>query len=361
MAQRDYYQVLNVERDADGRTIKKAYRALALKYHPDRNSDPEAEMLFKEASEAYEVLSDTKKRQLFDQHGFAGLKNSGFSGFDGVGIDDIFSSFGDIFGDLFGFGRQRRYSGRGRDIRLRTQIKFEEAVFGCEKDVSIEQYVACTTCAGSGAKPGSSPSRCGTCKGRGQVVHGQGMFLISNTCPDCGGQGTRNDSPCSDCNGEGRTVAEREVHIKIPAGFDHGMSLRYAGEGEPGSMGAPAGHLYVDVLVENHESLQREGEDLVTEAHVDMVQAALGCTIEVVGAEGTEEVKVPKGSQPNDVITLKKRGVPRLRGEGRGDLHVVCRVQVPTNLSSKEKKLLEEFSDLRAGKKPKKGRRKSFF
>ncbi len=265
MSQRDYYEVLEVGQEADASAIKKAYRRLAMKYHPDRNGSPEAEAKFKEASEAYEVLSDNQKRELYDRHGFAGLKQTGFSG---MGVDDIFSSFGDIFGDLFGMGsRTGRRGGarRGADLRSDLTIEFEEAVFGCSKEVSVRQEVACEPCDGVGAAPGSKPVACGTCAGRGQVMHGQGLFLISTTCPDCQGQGSRYMSACDECGGKGKVPVKRTLNVKIPAGFDDGMSLRYAGQGDAGGMGGPSGDLYIAVSVNPHEHLIRKGDDLVFE------------------------------------------------------------------------------------------------
>ncbi len=356
--QRDYYEVLGVAKDADAKAIKRAYHKLALEFHPDRNQAADAEAKFKEASEAYEVLSDGDKRRIYDTAGFAGLKNTGFSGYGGVGIDEIFSNFGDLFGDFFGFGggRPRRPGGarRGRDIRLELTLDFEEAVFGCTKDLDVEQYAPCKRCDGSGAEPGSRPERCATCQGRGQVVHGQGMFLISTTCPDCRGQGSRIGEKCRDCDGEARELEERQLHIKVPAGFDDGMSLRYAGEGEPGVKGGPTGDMYVFARVKPHATLRREGADLIAEVTLNMADAALGTEVEIDGAEDKETVKVPKGTQPNDVITLRRRGVPRLRGSGRGDLHVICRVEIPRSLTSKQRRLLEEFAGLKETKKKKK-------
>ncbi len=343
---RDYYEVLEVAKNADERTIKKAYRRLAMAFHPDRNPGPEAEEKFKEASEAYEVLSDAKKRSIYDRAGFEGLRSQGFSGFSGAGVEDIFSSFGDIFGDLFGFGQRRRGAAqqRGADLRYDMEIDFNEAVFGCEKEEQLEQLVACERCEGKGAEPGSKPLRCGTCAGRGQVVHGQGMFLVSTTCPHCHGQGVKQSDPCKSCRGDGRTRAERTLKVSIPAGFDDGMSLRYAGRGEPGGQGGPAGDLYVAVRVRPHPTLKRDGDDVVAELDVDMVQAALGTELSVEGLQGPEKVSIPAGTQPDAVVSLKKRGVPRLRGGGRGSLHVVCRVRVPRELSRKQRKLLQEFA-----------------
>ena len=344
---RDYYEVLGLSRSADEREIKKAYRKLAMEFHPDRNPSAEAEEKFKEASEAYEVLSDPNKRRIYDRAGFDGLRSQGFSGFSGVGVEDIFSSFGDIFGDLFGFGQQRRRGGaqRGSDLRYDMTIEFNEAVFGCTHEATLDQYVPCERCDGSGAGAGSQPLRCTTCAGRGQVVHGQGLFLVSTTCPDCHGQGMKQSNPCGSCQGEGRARARRTVTVNIPAGFDDGMSLRYGGEGEPGARGGPSGDLYVAVRVRPHPSLKREAENLYVEVGIGMVEAALGTQVQVDGVDGPEKVDIPKGTQPMDVITLKRKGVPRLRGGGRGDLHVVCQVQVPRSLSSKQKKLLEEFAE----------------
>ena len=348
---RDYYEILGVSKDADDRQLKVAYRKLAMTYHPDRNDSQEAEEKFKEASEAYEVLSDAQKRRIYDQAGHEGLRGQGFSGFSHAAAEDIFSSFGDIFGDLFGFGRGGQSSGRqqnraqrGGDLRAEVRLTFEEAAFGTKKDLAITQRVACTGCKGTGAGPGSETIRCSGCAGRGQVVHGQGMFLVSTTCPDCQGQGSKQSKPCADCRGEGRTVTERTFTANIPAGFDDGMSLRYSGEGEPGLKGGPAGDLYVVAHVESHAYFKREGADLIVELPVSMTEAALGASIPLKGIDADEVVKVPTGCQPNDVVVLRKKGVPRLRGGGRGDLHVICRVEVPRQLNAKQRKLLEEFA-----------------
>jgi molecular chaperone DnaJ len=349
MKQRDYYEVLGVRRDVADKDLKRAYHKLAMQYHPDRNQSPEAEEKFKEASEAYEVLSDPDKRRIYDTAGFDGLRSSGFSGFQGV--EDIFSSFGDIFGDLFGFRGARGPGGarRGRDLKAELAIEFHEAAFGCQKSMSIPQLLACRRCGGEGAEPGTRPSRCGTCQGRGQVMHGQGMFLVTTTCPECRGQGVQNTHPCRDCRGAGRSEVQRDIKVNVPAGFDDGMSLRYSGEGEAGERGGPPGDLYVVIAVRPHQSLRREGDDLIAEARISMIQAALGGEVSVEGLEGPEGVKIAKGTQPGTIHTLRRKGMPRLRGGGRGDLHVVCKVEIPTSLSPKQKKLLEEFDG--AGKK----------
>ncbi|MEM6730442.1 MAG: molecular chaperone DnaJ [Myxococcota bacterium] len=346
---RDYYEVLGLAREAGDREIKTAYRKLAMEFHPDRNSSPEAEEKFKEASEAYEVLSDPQKRQIYDRAGFDGLRGQGFSGFSGAGIEDIFNSFGDIFGDLFNFGgsRSRRSGGRrGADLRYDLSIDFEEAVFGVEKEITLDHPVTCGRCGGSGGEPGASRVTCETCQGRGQVVHGQGLFLVSSICPTCNGKGFTFSEACRECDGVGAIRKERTVTVKIPAGFNEGMSLRYTGEGEAGTGGAPSGDLYVAVHIEPHETLRREGDDLIAEAKVGIAHAALGTKVEVQNVDGEVEVDVPAGTQPNEVITLRKQGVPRLRGGGRGDLHVVVRVEVPRDLTSKQRKALEEFADL---------------
>lgn len=351
MVQRDYYEVLEIERGADAGSIKKAYRKLAMKYHPDRNPEPEAEARFKEASEAYEVLSDDEKRQLYDRYGHDGLKNSGFSGFSGM--EDIFSNFGDIFGDFFGGGRRRSRGGpqRGADVGARMIIEFEEAVFGVERDITFQQMVHCETCEGQGGAPGSQLKVCGTCRGQGQVMQGQGMFLVSTVCPDCQGAGQMHETPCPDCNGQGLKEGSREVNVKIPAGWEDGVVLRYRGGGQPGRLGGPSGDLKIEVRVRPHEYFNREGNDIIVEQDVDMVQAALGDEIEILTVDGPENIKVPAGTQPNDIITLRKKGVPHLRGNGRGDMHVVCRVQIPKKINAKQKKLLEEFSGIKASKK----------
>lgn len=352
---RDYYEVLGVERNATDKDIKRAYRKLAMEYHPDRNSAPDAEEKFKEASEAYEVLSDTQKRSLYDRAGFDGLRGAGFSGFSGMGVEDIFSSFGDIFGDLFGFGARARRGGggvqRGSDLRYDLTIDFEEAVFGTEKEITIDRHVACEACSGSGAAPGSKLVTCATCHGRGQVVHGQGLFLISTTCPACQGRGASHTDPCASCSGSGRTKARRSMKVRIPAGFDDGMSLRYAGEGEAGPRGGPPGDLYIAVSVRPHATLKRDGDDLIAELPISMVQAALGGEVTFQGVEGEEKLDIPSGTQPNEIITLRRKGVPRLRGNGRGDLHVVVKVEIPRSLTQRQRELLEELAGQAAPKK----------
>ena len=348
MERRDYYEVLGLQRSATEADIKRAYRKMAMEFHPDRNKESHAEEKFKEASEAYQVLADQEKRRIYDQHGFEGLRNTGFSGFSHMGMEDIFSSFGDIFSDLFGFGgvrgRPRGGVERGSDLQYNLGLSFDEAVFGTEREIEIDRLVVCETCQGKGANAGSEARRCATCQGRGQVVHGSGMFLLSTVCPDCSGRGVKQTDPCRTCRGDGRMRGHKTVTVKVPAGFDDGMSLRYQGEGEAGPRGGVAGDLYVLARVRPHKHLKREEDDLFLEAPVDMALAALGGEIGIQGVDGNEKVAIPSGTQPGDVITLRKKGVPHLRGGGRGDLHVICKVEIPRSLSSRQRELLEEFA-----------------
>ena len=347
---RDYYEVLGIARDADDRAIKRAYRKLAMDFHPDRNEGKEAEEKFKEASEAYEVLSDADKRRTYDRGGFDGLRSQGFSGFSGANVDDIFSAFGDMFGDMFGFGRGgpggrgAQGAARGNDLQVQVALTFHEAAFGCKKDVHVRQRVRCEACQGSGAAAGSQPVRCRSCAGRGQVVHGQGVFLVSTTCPDCQGHGSKHNKPCGDCRGDGRRPTERTLNVTIPAGFDDGMALRCTSEGEPGVRGGPSGDLYVSAHVAPHPHIKRDGDDLLLELPISFTEAALGARLEVDGLDGKETVVVQQGAQPDDVMTLRGRGVPRLRGGGRGDFHVLLKLEVPRSLNREQKKLLLEFA-----------------
>ena len=343
----DYYAVLGVPRDADPSDIKRAYRKLAVQYHPDRNpDDPEAEERFKEAAEAYEVLADAEKRRTYDRFGHEGLKGSGFQGFSG--FDDIFSHFGDIFGDIFGFGagRARRGNRRGADLRLDLGISFEEAMRGVQREVPIHRWESCDRCGGSGARPGTRPETCSTCAGRGQVVHSQGLFMISTTCPRCHGSGEIVASACDPCEGRGKVRVEKKIKVPIPAGVDTGNRIRVSGEGEPGEHGAPPGDLYVFLRVEPHEFFQRDEDDLHCEIPISIVQATLGDKIDVPTLDGRERVKIEGGTQPGDVVRLSGKGVPRLRGRGRGDLFVHVRVVVPRKVSRKQRDLLQQFADL---------------
>lgn len=347
MEKRDYYEVLGVHRNASDTEIKKAYRKLALQFHPDKNPDNrEAEDKFKEISEAYSVLSDGQQRATYDQFGHAGLGGGGgFSsgGFGGSPFEDI---FGDIFGDLFG-GRGGSRRGRGRrgdDLRYNLGIAFEEAAFGVETNIQIPRYQVCDSCGGSGAKPGSSPRTCPVCQGMGQVRYQQGFFSLTRPCPECDGEGQIIDQPCSDCSGKGRVKGKKTLSLKIPAGVETGSRLKLTGEGEPGLYGGPPGDLYVVITVKDHPLFQREGQDIICEIPISFPQAALGCEIEVPTLKEKVAVKVPVGTQSGKVVQLSGLGFPSLQGYGRGNQLVVLRVETPTRLSSRQKELLEEFA-----------------
>lgn len=347
---RDYYEILGVDRNAGAADIKKSYRKLAMKYHPDRNpGDLEAESAFKECTEAYEVLSDDQKRQIYDTYGHEGLKNSGYQG--PGGFDDIFSSFGDIFGDLFGFGSSRAQARRngpipGNDLRYDTRISFMEAVHGTTKEVELNRRDTCWTCEGSGCRPGHQRQNCPACGGRGQVVRSQGFFQVSSTCPQCHGEGSIITDPCDDCRGSGLVNRTKKVSIKIPAGVDTGARMRLKGEGEGGRRGGPTGDLYVIIDVEPHEFFGREGDNIYCRLPVSMVAAALGVKTDVVTIHGTKKLTIPEGSQSGEVFTLRGEGVKNLRGRGRGDMFVELQVITPTNLCEEQKKVLKEFDTL---------------
>lgn len=360
MSKRDYYEVLGVSREASEKELKTAYRSLAMQFHPDRNpGDAQAEANFKEAAEAYEVLSDAQKRQLYDRFGHEGVRGAGARGGAGFdNMDDIFSQFGDIFGDMFGFGggRQRRRGGpqRGPDLRYDLEISFEESAFGTSKNLTIPRHEDCATCDGSGAKKGTSPITCPNCKGHGQVHHRQGFFTLSSTCSQCQGSGQFVAEPCPDCSGTGKNRVEREVNVKIPAGVDTGTRLRLREEGELGSKGGPPGDLYVFLHVQPSEVFEREGENLHHKLEVSFVQAALGAELEVPTLESTTKVTIKPGTQYGDKEILKNEGLARLRGSGRGDLIIHFDVRTPEKLSKKERELLEAFAE-EAGIDVKKG------
>ncbi len=346
---RCYYEILCVERGCDDETIKKAYRKLALQYHPDRNpDDPEAEEKFKEAAEAYEVLRDPEKRRLYDTYGHEGLKSTGFSGFGGV--HDIFSSFSDIFEGLFGFsgsGARRPSNGRGHDLRYDLQISLEEAALGKHASFAVGRELSCAACQGRGQKDGSQPPICRTCGGQGQVVRSQGFFRLATACPDCRGEGRVVTDPCPQCRGKGRLYTERELAVRVPAGITDGQRLRLNGEGEGGAMGGPPGDLFVVVHVNQHSVFERDGDSLYRQMEVSMVQAALGQTVMVdTLIDGPAELNIPQGSQTGDMVRLYGLGMPRLRDDRRGDLMVQLVVRTPKKINKRQRELLEEFAAL---------------
>ncbi len=346
---RDYYEVLGVGKQATGDEIKSAYRKAALKFHPDRNpGDKDSEEKFKEASEAYAVLSDQERRGRYDQFGHSGINGNPFEGFGGFGgfsgsINDI---FGDIFGEIFGGARRggRSAVNRGSDLRYNLEVAFEEAAFGTEAQVKIPRPKRCDDCQGSGSKKGAGTRPCPGCGGTGEMRFTQGFFTIARTCSHCNGAGRIVSDPCNSCKGRGKVDAEATLTVKIPAGVDTGTRLRLNGEGEPGENGGPAGDLYVVVHVREHPIFQREESEIFCEVPISFTDAALGATVEVPTLEGKVKTKVPAGTQSGKVIRLKGHGVPSLNGYGRGDQHVRIVVETPTNLSREQKRLLEEFA-----------------
>ncbi|RJX34464.1 MAG: molecular chaperone DnaJ [Desulfarculus sp.] len=346
---RCYYEILEVERHADGETIKKAYRRMALRYHPDRNpGDSEAEDRFKEAAEAYEVLRDPEKRRLYDLYGFEGLSSSGFRGFSGMG--DIFSAFSDIFENLFGFGggaAASRGPRPGRDLRYDLELTLEQMAQGHTASIEVSREVTCDACGGAGQKDGAMPQLCSTCGGQGQVARAQGLFRVVTTCPHCRGEGRVISDPCRACQGRGRVYAGRELSVQVPAGIAHGQRLRMRGEGEDGFAGGPPGDLYVVVHQMPHKVFERQDDDLYRRLEVSMVQACLGrtATVETL-VDGDRPLELPAGSQTGDVLRLKGRGMPRLRGDQRGDLYVQLQVRTPTKLNKEERDILEQLEAL---------------
>jgi molecular chaperone DnaJ len=347
-SKRDYYEVLSVAREAADEDIKRAYRKIAMKYHPDRNpGDSDAEDRFKEASEAYEVLRDPEKRQIYDRFGHEGLQGAGFTGFRG--FDDIFSSFGDIFEEFFGFGTRgrTRYRGRaGADLRYNLAMTLEEAAKGREVEIPVERRERCPRCEGSGARAGTSPAVCPMCNGRGQVTRSQGFFTISTTCGQCYGQGQIITDPCDECQGTGQIKRERRVDVKIPPGVDTGSRLRLRGEGEPGQGGGPPGDLYVVIHMEPHDFFERHEDDIVCQIPISFAQAALGARFQVPTLEGEKDLQIPEGTQSGSLFHLRGAGMPRLRGHGRGDQVVQVLVKTPTHLSKHQKELLREFAEV---------------
>lgn len=355
MTKRDYYEILDVPRDASNEDIKRAYRKMALRYHPDKNpGDPEAEEHFKEAAEAYSVLSNADKRANYDRFGHAGVSGSPFdAGFDST----VFADFSDILGGLFGFGdlfgrtgsRGRSRSQRGSDLQYELKITLLETAFGTSTKIKIPVLESCAECGGSGAAAGTGPTTCPTCGGRGQQLYSQGFFTISRTCSHCNGSGRIIRTPCGECHGRGRVRREKTIEVKIPAGVASGTRLRLQGEGEAGVHGGSSGDLYILVFVEEHPFYQRDGIDLYLDFPISFAQAALGTDLVIPTLQGDEKLKIPSNTSPDSVFRLKGKGLPEIGSSHRGDLYVRIKVEVPRKLNREQKRLLEEFARLTDG------------
>lgn len=345
MSKRDYYEVLGVQKGATDDELKKAYRRLAMKHHPDRNPDDEdAEVKFKEAKEAYEVLSDSQKRSAYDQFGHAGVDNSA-AGMGGMGAGGFGDIFGDVFGDIFGGGRRGGQSGvyRGADLRYDLSLTLEEAVKGHSANITFSSLKSCETCDGDGAKPGSERKNCETCGGVGQVRRQQGFFSVQQTCPACRGEGRIIEEPCTDCQGQGRVEQSRTLAVKVPPGVDTGDRIRLTSEGEAGHNGGPPGDLYVEIRVKPHKVFERDGANLSCAVPLSFVTAAIGGEVNVPTLEGEVNLKIPASTQSGRVFRLRGKGIKPVRGGGVGDLYCRVDIETPTNLTSEQKGLLEQF------------------
>jgi molecular chaperone DnaJ len=350
---RDYYEVLGVTKSVTPEELKKAYRKLALQFHPDRNTgDPDAEEKFKEATEAYEVLSDPKKREAYDRFGHQGVQGGFAGGFNPdtfADFSDIFGDFSDFFEGLFGGGRRARRPGgaaRGEDLRYDLELSLEEVAHGVEKKIDVPRHESCESCNGNGCAPGTNPATCATCNGMGQVRFSQGFFSVSRPCPRCGGRGVIIESPCPTCSGAGRTLKRKKLSIKVPPGAETGLRLKVTSEGERGVRGGPPGDLYIFITVSPNELFERDGDDIVCEVPVSFVQAALGADIEVPTLFGKARMKIPAGTQTHKMFRLRGKGLPNLRQHGQGDQFVRVVVETPTKLTQRQKELLEEFAKI---------------
>ncbi len=350
----DYYEVLGVSQNATAEEIKKAYRQLALKYHPDRNpGNSEAEEKFKKTSEAYSVLVDTEKRSIYDRYGHAGLKGEGFGGFSGFdssvfqGFEDILGDFFKFgFGDIFGGGRQRRRRPQaGQDLSLEVELSLEEAASGIEKTIKINRAEHCSVCEGSGMKPGTDKINCPQCRGRGQIRYQQGFFTVARECPRCQGTGKTIANPCKDCDGTGKVKKKKTVEFKIPPGVEDGMRMRISGEGEAGAPGAPRGDLFVAIRVKPHEIFQRDGQNLYCETHISFPKAALGAKIEIPTLDGKETMDIPAGTQSGEILKMKGKGIRNISNHQKGDLLVQIHVDTPIKLSQEQEELLKKFAE----------------
>jgi molecular chaperone DnaJ len=348
----DFYEVLQVSREASDQELKASYRKLAMQYHPDRNpNNPAAEEKFKECSEAYQVLSDPEKRAAYDRYGHAAFQNSGSGAgnpFQGAGFQgDLGDIFGDLFGEMFNMGGSRRATRvqRGRDLRYDLTLEFEEAVFGIEKQISIRRLETCDDCAGTGAASGRPPATCSQCGGRGQVRLQQGFFSVAKTCSRCNGTGTTISDPCLGCRGEGLQAKKHDILVKVPAGVEQDTRIRYQGEGEAGKFGGPAGDLYVVLSVKAHKFFERDGDDLHCVMPISFPQAALGTELQIETLEGPTTIRVPEGTQNGKLFKLRGRGVPHLNERGKGDLVVEIRVTTPAKLTKAQRDLLLKLSE----------------
>ncbi len=346
---RDYYEILGVEKTADADTIKKAYRKLAMQYHPDKNpGNHEAEDKFKEAASAYEVLSDPDSRAKYDRFGHAAFGNHGGAGFSD--INDIFSHFGDIFGDFFGGAQQKRSSRgprRGADLRYLAEVTLKEVISGVERDIEFDIEDVCVECDGSGAEKGSQPETCRSCGGSGQIIRQQGFFQVAATCPTCRGAGQTITKRCKSCDGRGRNQVHRKIKVSIPPGVDSGTRLRLSGEGESGAKGGAAGDLYVEVRVKAEDHFEREGDHLYTSVQASYLQLLLGGEVDVPTVTGSEALEIPKGTKPGDALRLQGQGIPNLRSGRRGDLFVEIGVEFPSKINKDEEKLLRQIAELK--------------
>ncbi len=348
MTKRDYYEILGVGRDASQEDIKSAFRRLARKYHPDVSQEPDAEERFKEINEAYGVVSDEEKRAAYDRYGHAGVQGTG-------GMPDYTVNFSDIFEEFFGFGgfgrssqRSRSMPRRGADLQLTLDLTFEEAVFGVEKEVEFNRDEVCATCQGSGAEPGTSPVRCKTCNGSGEVRQVRQTLLGSMvqvaTCPTCNGQGETISTPCHTCSGRGLERKTRKKVVAIPAGVDNGNQMRLAGEGQPGVNGGPTGNLFLLIQVKSHKFFRRRGNDVLLDLDINVAQAALGAEVSIPTVDGADKLKIPSGIQPGKVLRLRNKGVPFLRGSGRGDQLVIVNVAIPKSLTAEQRSMFEQLA-----------------
>ena len=369
MAETEYYEILGVAHDASGEEIKRAYRKMAIKYHPDKNNgNPEAEVQFKKCSEAYEVLSDPEKRSRYDRFGKAGLRGAGLHDFQGANVEDIFDLFRDVFGfgDAFGFGGgggggggSHRGAARGQNLRASIEISLKEVLTGTKRTLDARRFEQCGTCHGSGAKPGTQPVVCQMCGGQGRVMRGGGFFRMVTECPQCGGQGRIVRDPCPECRGHGRVSHQTKIEVQVPAGIQAGQQIRLSGQGDAGEGGGPPGDLFVAVDVREDPIFQRDGDDIFCQAPISFTQAALGGKLAIATLEGPEELEIRPGTQSGEVLTLRERGLPDLRDRRRGNLLVQVIVEVPKKVNKRQEELLREYAETE--KKHVLPQRESFF